>query len=51
VASAARRQINGGGAPINKSRRLPRPQIDGGGGAARPVQGSSPVMTLRSQNR
>jgi len=31
MASAAHRQIIGGGAPITKSRR--RPQIDGGGGA------------------
>ena len=33
MVSAARRQIIGGGAPINKSRRR-RPQIVGGGGAA-----------------
>ena len=31
MVSAARRQIIGGGAPINKSRR--RPQIVGGGAA------------------
>jgi len=34
IASAARRQIiGGGGAPINKSRWRRRPQIVGGGGA------------------
>ena len=37
MASAARRQIIGGGMLIIKGRRL-RPQIDGGG-AARPAQG------------
>ena len=36
--SAARRQIIGGGAPVNKSWRR-RPQIVGG--AARPAHGSS----------
>ena len=40
MASAARRQIIGG-APINKSRRLRRPQIVGGGGAAWPANGST----------
>src|SRR6218665_2613251 len=34
MASAARRQIIGGSAPINKSRRRWRPQIGGGGGGA-----------------
>jgi len=38
MASAARRQIIGGGAPINKSRRW-RPQIVGGG--AVPAHGST----------
>ena len=33
MVSAARRQIIGGGAPINKSRRRRRPQIVGGGAA------------------
>ena len=37
MVSAARRQIIGGGAPINKSRGR-RPQIVGG--AARPAHGS-----------
>src|SRR6218665_3921412 len=35
MVSAVRRQIIGGGAPINKSRRPGRPQNVGGGGAAR----------------
>ena len=39
MASAALRQIIGGGAPINKSRRR-RPQIIDGG-AARPAHGSN----------
>src|SRR6218665_650475 len=49
MVSAARRQIIGGGAPINKSRRR-GPQIVGGGGAARPAHGSSSRCRLcRSQ--
>ena len=39
MVSAARRQIIGGGAPINKSRRRRRPQIVGGGVA--PAHGSN----------
>jgi len=38
MASAARRQIIGGGAPINKSGRRRRPQIVGGG---TPANGST----------
>ena len=43
MASAARRQITGGGAPINKSRRRRRPQIVGG--AAQPAHSS--IVPLR----
>jgi len=43
MASAVRRQIIGGGAPINKSRRR-RPQIVGGGDAEQPAHGSSICM-------
>jgi len=46
MASAARRQIIRG-APINKSRRRLRQQI-GGGGAARPAQGSTPSKEKRN---
>src|SRR6218665_432203 len=40
MASLARRQIIGGSAPINKSRRRRRQQI-GGGDAVRPAHGST----------
>ena len=38
MASAARRQVISGGAPVNKSRQRPQ-RIVGGGGAPRPAQG------------
>src|SRR6218665_3707910 len=65
MVSAARRQIIGGGAPINKSRWRRRPQIVGGGGAAgarlysklrsagqiRPAKVSNPARGALLENR
>ena len=52
MVSGARRQIIGGdgGAPINKTRRRRRPQIDGGG-AARPAHGSTYAYIYRHTRR
>src|SRR6218665_1723804 len=47
MVSVARRQIIGGGAPINKNRRRRRPQIVGGG-AARPAHGSKSSNSMLS---